>query len=81
MVLWLSQCSIDGGTGAAAVIQRAFVSQARACLRPLVEIGILGLDAMARELTPCGGGIAPPTFRFHREQGVTLNRTTSAWLE
>lgn len=50
-------------------------------LRPLVEIGILGLHAMARELTPGGGGIAPPTFGFHRERGIALNRTTGARLK
>ncbi|MGE0644714.1 MAG: hypothetical protein AB7P24_13680 [Nitrospira sp.] len=50
-------------------------------MRPLIEIGVFGLEAMAWQLTPGGGGIAAPTFCFHRERGVALNGTTSARLE
>lgn len=59
-MLWLSRRTIDARAGAAAVIQRAFVSQSSACFGPLVEIGVFGLYGMAWQLTPGGGGIAPP---------------------
>lgn len=80
-MLWRRQWSIDAGSGTAVVIQRTFVSQESARLCPLIEVGVFGLDAMARELTPCGGGIAAPTFGFHRERGVTLKGATRARLE
>ncbi len=47
------------GVGAAAGIQRASVSQPSACFRSLIKVGVSGLYAMAWELTPGGGGIAP----------------------
>ncbi|MDH4080934.1 MAG: hypothetical protein OEU68_14090 [Nitrospira sp.] len=50
-------------------------------MRPLIEVGVFGLDAMAWQLTPGGGGIAAPTFCFHRERGIALDRTTCARFE
>lgn len=80
-MLWRSQWSIDGGTGAAARIQRAFLSQTRACFDPLIEVGVCGVYAMAWQLTSGGGGIAAPASGFHRERGVALNRWACSRLE
>ncbi len=66
--------------GAAVVIQRAFASQAKAYVSPLIEVGVFGLDAMAWKLTPGGGGIATPASGFHRERGIALNRRACAWV-
>ena len=80
-MLWAGQWLVDGGASAAAGIQRAFVTQPRACLRPLIEVGVCGLHTMAWELAPSGGGIATPASGFHWERGVALNCTTCTRLE
>lgn len=80
-LLWRGCWPIDGGAGAAARIQRAFVSQPSACFGSLIEVGICGLHTMAWELTSGGGGIATPASSFHRERGVALNRRAYSRLE
>jgi len=65
----------------AAVIQRAFVPQARAHLCPLIEVGVCRLHAMAWELASGRGGVAPSASGFHWKRGIALNRRTCSWLE
>ncbi|MGQ0555220.1 MAG: hypothetical protein ACT4PN_04655 [Nitrospiraceae bacterium] len=50
-------------------------------MRPLIEVRVYGLHAMAWELTPGGGGVATAALGFHWEGGVALNRTACARLE
>ncbi len=66
-MLWSGRWTIDGGSGPAAGIQRAFVPQAGTCFGLLIEVGVFGLHAMAWQLAPCVGGVAAPASGLERE--------------
>lgn len=69
----LSGWAIDGRAGSVSGIERAFVVQPRSGLSPFVQIGIFGLDAMARELATGGRRVTPAASGLHGKWVVALN--------
>ena len=64
---------VDRRTGPAPAIERTFSIESSAGFSSFIELGILGIDAVARELAAGSRRITPAPPGLHRKRIVALN--------